>query len=214
MIRILAIARQGYPAKQVSYHRWAAPAANKGQVMAYPINAPNSSTEASLTGQQDQSDPKTIGKRISSGLAQNTELLRLRIFTIGIQELAYLATSRGKQVYRRHRNLSPHSWLRIPLTLSERKDICLIPIPFGQISTRANNHRIIGQGQPAAWGSRLLGRQPACSAAAAGREELNRIHKSARIQHLGYGYLLVRLSIRCTAYFTADSDCKNSDAWD
>jgi hypothetical protein len=64
-------------------------------------------------------------------LAENTELLRLRIFTIGIQELSYLATSRGKLVYRRHRNLSPHSWLKIPLTLSERKDICLIPISFG-----------------------------------------------------------------------------------
>jgi hypothetical protein len=49
-------------------------------------------------------------------MAETTELFRLRIFTIGIQELAYLATSRGKQVYRRYRNLSPHSWLRIPLS--------------------------------------------------------------------------------------------------
>jgi hypothetical protein len=72
-------------------------------------------TEASLTGQQDQS-----------------ELFRLRIFTIGIQELAYLATSRGKQVYRRHRNLSPHSWLRIPLSLSERKGIRLDRYPLGR----------------------------------------------------------------------------------
>jgi hypothetical protein len=33
--------------------------------MAYPINAPNSSTEASLTGQQDQSDPKTMGRELA-----------------------------------------------------------------------------------------------------------------------------------------------------
>ncbi len=33
-------------------------------------------TEASLTGQQDQSDPKQLGKRISSGTGKNTELLR------------------------------------------------------------------------------------------------------------------------------------------
>jgi hypothetical protein len=59
-------------------------------------------------------------------MAKTTELFRLRIFTIGIQELAYLATSRGKQVYWRHRNLSPHSWLRIPLSLSERKVWMLI----------------------------------------------------------------------------------------
>jgi hypothetical protein len=58
-------------------------------------------------------------------MAETTELFKLRIFTIGIQELAYLATSRGKQVYRRHRNLIPHSWLRIPLSLSERKGIRL-----------------------------------------------------------------------------------------
>jgi hypothetical protein len=89
--------------------------------MAYPINAPNSSTEASLTGQQDQSDPKAIGEELAQVMAENTELFRLRIFTIGIQELAYRATSRGKQVYRRHRNLSPHSWLRIPLSLSENR---------------------------------------------------------------------------------------------
>jgi hypothetical protein len=33
-------------------------------------------TEVSLTGQQDQSDPKQLGKRISSGTGKNTELLR------------------------------------------------------------------------------------------------------------------------------------------
>ncbi len=33
-------------------------------------------TEASLTGQQDQSDPKQKGKRKSSGTGKNTELLR------------------------------------------------------------------------------------------------------------------------------------------
>jgi hypothetical protein len=64
-------------------------------------------------------------------MAKTTEFLRLRIFTIGIQELSHLATSCGKQISKRQMTLSCHfNKAQITRFISEIQGIVLMTIPF------------------------------------------------------------------------------------
>jgi hypothetical protein len=71
-------------------------------------------------------------------MAENTELFRLRIFTIGIQELSHLATSWGKHISKRQMTLSCHfNKTQITRFISETQGTMLITIPFVSARTAA-----------------------------------------------------------------------------